>query len=129
MPRPLVAKGFQRVHRPEGAPQVARAEAQVLVEARPVLAVEVDVEELAVPQRLGQAVREVEPGHLLVPHLEVEPHPVGLVEGTDEGQRVPDRGQQDVPARLVGLGLDGEPQVVPVVADIPAERVEPLPGS
>src|SRR3954469_10950698 len=39
------ARAQQRVDRPEGAAQVARPEAQVLVEARPVLAVEVDVEE------------------------------------------------------------------------------------
>jgi hypothetical protein len=42
-----------------------------------VLAVEVDVEQLAVPQRLGDAVDEVEPGHLLVPDLGVEPDHLG----------------------------------------------------
>ena len=39
----------------------------------PALAVEVDVEELARPQRLRDAGGEVEPGHLLVPDLGVQP--------------------------------------------------------
>ncbi|HVD22149.1 MAG TPA: hypothetical protein VNC23_03570 [Lapillicoccus sp.] len=47
--------------------QVAGAEAEVLVEPRAVLAVEVDVEELVVPERLADPVGEVEAGHLLVP--------------------------------------------------------------
>ena len=47
------------------------AEHQVLVELGPVLAVQVDVEELALPQRLRDAVHEVEVGHLLVPDLGV----------------------------------------------------------
>ena len=72
---PAGAGAQQRVDGPERAAQVARAEAQVLVEARTVLAVEVDVEQLAVPQRLGDALREVQPGHLLVPDLGVEARP------------------------------------------------------
>ena len=80
VPRAGVAAGLQRVDGPERAAQVAGAEAQVLVEARAVLAVEVDVEQLAVPQRLRDAVREVQPGHLLVPDLGVEADPVGLVQ-------------------------------------------------
>jgi hypothetical protein len=33
-------------------------------------------------------------------------------------------GQQDVAARLVGLGLDGEPQVVALSSDVLREQVE-----
>ena len=106
----------QRVDGPERAAQVAGAEPQVLVVARPVLAVEVDVEELVVPERLRDAVREVQPGHLLVPDLGVEADHLGVLELADQGQRVADRGQQDVAARLVGLRLEGEPQVVALLA-------------
>src|SRR3712207_8165307 len=51
---------------------VAVGEHQVLVELGAVLAVEVDVEQLAVPQRLGDAVRVVQVRHLLVADLGVD---------------------------------------------------------
>ena len=63
---------LQQVHQEERVEQVAVTEDQVLVELGAVLTVQVDVEELAVPQRLGDAVRHVQPGHLLVPDLGVE---------------------------------------------------------
>jgi hypothetical protein len=85
------------------------AEDEVLVVLGPVLAVEVDVEQLAVPQRLGDPVHEVEPGHLLMPDLGVEPDHVGMGQRPDEGQGVADGGEQDVAAGLVGLGFDREP--------------------
>src|SRR4051812_22222169 len=56
----------------------------------------------------------------------VEADPVGFLELVDEGQRVADRGQQDVTARLVGLGLQCEPDVVALLADVAAEEVEAL---
>ena len=78
--RAVVAAGLERVHHPERAAHVARAEPQVLVVPRPVLPVQVDVEQLAVPQRLGDAVRVVQPGHLLVPDLGVHPDHVAVLE-------------------------------------------------
>ena len=57
---PCVTGGLQEVDEPEGGAQVAGAEAQVLVVLDAGLAVEVDVEELARPQGLGDAVREVQ---------------------------------------------------------------------
>src|SRR2546429_662535 len=81
--------------------QVTVAEHEVLVELRATLAVQVDVKELAGPQRLGDAVREVEVGHLLVPGLRVDPDDVAVLQLGDERERVPDRRQEDVPTRLV----------------------------
>ena len=78
VPRPVVggaaagAAVLQQVDEEERVEQVAVAEDQVLVVLDAALAVEVDVEQLAVPQRLGDAVHEVQPGHLLVPDLGVE---------------------------------------------------------
>ena len=106
---------LQQVDQDERVEQVAVAEDQVLVVLGAALAVEVDVEELAVPQRLRDAVREVEPGHLLVADLGVEADHVGVLERADERERVADGRQQDVAARLVGLGLDGEPDAVALV--------------
>ena len=121
VPRAVVGRGaartavLEQVDEEERAQQVAVAEHEVLVELRAVLAVEVDVEELALPQRLRDAVHEVEVGHLLVPDLGVHADHVGVLEGRDEGQRVPDRRQQDVAARLVRLGLEREAQAVAAV--------------
>jgi hypothetical protein len=56
------------------------AEHQVLVVLDAALAVEVDVEQLAVPEGLGDAVHEVQPGHLLVAHLGVEADHVGMLQ-------------------------------------------------
>ncbi len=120
----VVARRFQQVDQPEGLAQVARAEAQVLVVLDAGLAVEVDVEQLVVPQGLGDAVREVQSGHLLVADLRVEADPVGPVQLVDERQGVADGGQQDVAARLVGLGFDREAQVVALVLDVLAQQVE-----
>ncbi len=122
----VVPTGEQGVDHPERAPGVAGAEPQVLVVLRAVLAVEVDVEELAVPQRLRVPGRGAEPGHLLVPDLGVDADQLGPVQGLDERERVADGGQQDVAARLVGLRLDREPQVVAAVDDVLAEQVERL---
>ena len=117
---------LEDVDGPERTPQVARPEAQVLVEAGPVLPVEVDVEQLSVPHRLGDALREVQPGHLLVPDLGIEADPVGLLQVVDERDRMTDGGQQDVAPRLVRLGLQREPDVVALVADVAAEEVHRL---
>jgi hypothetical protein len=90
----VVAGGAARAGRPgERAQQVAVAEHEVLVELRAVLAVEVDVEELAVPQRLGDGVHEVEVRHLLVADLGVEPHHLVVLERRDERERVADVGR------------------------------------
>jgi hypothetical protein len=102
------------------------AEHQVLVELGAVLAVEVDVEELALPQRLADAGDHVEPGHLLVADLGVEADHVGLVQHADEGDGVADARQEDVAAGLVGLGLDGQPHAVPLVLHVLAEQVDAL---
>ena len=84
------------------------------------------MEQLAVPHRLGDRVRVVEAGHLLVADLGVDADDLGMLKLVDERQRVPDGGQQDVAARLVRLGLDREPQAVTVVEDVAAEDVERL---
>ena len=107
---PVVAAGLQGVDDPERAAGVAGPEPQVLVVAGAVLAVEVDVEQLAVPQCLADAVGVVQPGHLLVADLGVDADHLRVRQLGDERQRVPGGGQQDVAARLIRLGLDGEPQ-------------------
>src|SRR6266508_4043786 len=122
----LVAATLQQVDQEEGVLLVLRAEAQVLVVARPPLGVEVDVVELARPQRLRDPVVEVQPRHGLVADLRVEPDQLRVSEPVDERQTVADGRQEDVAARLVGLGLEGEAQLVALPQDVLAEEVDRL---
>jgi hypothetical protein len=90
--RAFVAAALQQVHQEEGVLLVLGPEAEVLVVADPALPVQVDVVQLAVPQRLRHPVVEVQPGHGLVADLRVEADQLRALQGVDEGQRVPDRG-------------------------------------
>src|SRR4051812_45505936 len=89
-----VAGALQEVDEPEGGPQVARAEAEVLVVLDAGLAVEVDVEELARPQGLRDAVREVQPGHLLMADLGVHAVQLGASRGSVDAQAWPTGGRR-----------------------------------
>ena len=124
MARPLVAAGLEDVHHPEGAAGIPRAEAKILVVAWTVLTVQVDVKQLAVPERLGNPVREVQACHLLVSDLGIETDHLRMFELVDEGQRVSDGGKEDVATRFVRLRLDSEPHVVALLDDVPREDVE-----
>lgn len=84
------------------------------------------MEELARPDRLGDAVGEVQSGHLLVADLGVHAVQFRALQTLDEGQGVADGREQDVATRLVRLGLDGEPEAVALVDDVLAEQVERL---
>jgi hypothetical protein len=122
----VIPAGLQGVDDPERAARVPGAEPQILVVARSVLPVQIDVEQFAVPHRLRDRVRVVQPGHLLVPDLGVHPDHVLVLQRADERQRVAERGQQDVAARLVRLGLDGEPDVISLLYDIRTKDVQPF---
>src|SRR5690606_35640159 len=115
---------LQQVDESEGVVQVAVAEDEVLVVLDAALAVEVDVEELAAVERLGDAGREVEAGHLLVPDLWVDADELWPLERVDERDRVADRRQQDVAAGLVRLRLDREADGVALVGLVVAEQVD-----
>ena len=123
MPRAVVAFGFEQPHQVEAAFQVFLAEAIVLVVAVHLLAVQVDVKELAGFERLRHLMREVQPGHGFMRVLRVDADHLGVIEGGDERQHVAGRGEVDVPARLVGFGFQGEFQVVAPVLDVLAQEV------
>ncbi len=124
--RSVVTAVLHDVDGPEGAAGIAGTESQVLVVARTVLPVEVDVEQLLVPQRLCESVGIVEAGHLLVPDLWVDAHHLRVLELVDEGQRMPDGRQENVAPGFVGLRLDGEAHGVSLVEHVLAEQVEGL---
>ena len=70
--RALVLVVGQQLGREERFLQVVAAEAQVLVEAQRLLAVEVDVEQLAGVEGLGELVIRIQAGHLDVGRLRVD---------------------------------------------------------
>ena len=82
---------LEQVDEGERVLQVAVAEHQVLVVLDAALAVEVDVEELALVQRLGDAGGEVQARHLLVADLGVDADELGALERVDEREGVAER--------------------------------------
>ena len=67
------------------------------------------MEELVVPEGLRHGLGEGEAAHRLMGELGVEPHHVGVLQRADEGEGVPDGGEEDVAPGLVGLGFEGDP--------------------
>jgi len=94
---------LQELDQVEGVAHALGAEAVVVELAGP-LGIQIDMEELPLPERLGHAVVEGEARHRLVGELGVETHHLGVLELRNEGEGVADGRQQDVAARLVGLG-------------------------
>ena len=84
------------------------------------------MEELALPHRLRDALVEAQARHRLVGDLGVEAHHLGVLERLDEGERMADGRQESVAAGLIGLGLDGEADVVALVLDVSGEEVQCL---
>jgi hypothetical protein len=70
---------LQEVDQEEGVNEVAVPEDQVLVELDAPLAVEVEVEQLARPQCLGDTRGVIEARHLLVAHLGVHAHNIAVL--------------------------------------------------
>ena len=70
------AAELEEIDEAECVDEVAVAEHEVLVVLDSALAVQVDVEEFALPQRLSDSGGEVQPGHLLMTDLGVQPDEV-----------------------------------------------------
>ena len=124
VPHALPPRVLEQLDDVEGVTDAFGAEPEVLVELADPLGVEVDVEELVVPEGLGHGVGERQPAHGLVGELGVESHHVGPLELADEGQGVADRGQEDVAAGFVRLGLEGDAQAEVPAADVLAAEVD-----
>src|SRR5918997_1825164 len=121
-----VAGALQQPHEQERLLEVFGAEAEVLVVAPDALRVEVDVKQLARPQRLADAVVKRQAGHRLVGDLRVDADHLRPRQRGDEVQGVTHGRQEDVAARLVGLGLQREAQVVALRDDVVGEDVDRL---
>ena len=96
---------------------------EVLVVPARDLIVQIDVKELARFPGLRDRVHEIEPGHLFVRDLRIHAHHVGILQRRNEPEIVAGRGHVDVAARLVGLGLEREPEAVLPIDGILAQIV------
>jgi hypothetical protein len=112
VPHPGPLRILEQLDEEEGGLRILAAETMILVVPAGLLRVEVDVEQLTRLERLGHAVREVEPRHRVVRDFGVEADHLRVVERVDEGERVTDRREEDVAARLVRLRLERELVVV-----------------
>ena len=72
---------LKQIDEEERVQQIAMAEHEILVVLDAALAIEVDVEKLAVPKRLSDAVHKVQPRHLLMADLRVHPDHVAMLKG------------------------------------------------
>ena len=66
--------------------EIIGPECKVLIETQGFLAVEVDIEEFAGTECLGELVVGIEPGHLDMGSLWVDPDQFGMLKGLNEGQ-------------------------------------------
>jgi len=117
---------FQEPDQEERLLEHLRAEAEVLVVAPEKLVVEVNVEQLARVPRLGDGVHEVEAGHVLVRHFRIDADHFRVIKRGDEAEHGPGRRQVEIAARLVGLGFQGELEVVALAERVVAHEVERL---
>ena len=102
--RPRVARPLEQADEVEGLLEVLGAEAVVLVEAADPLPVEVDVEELARPQRLPDAVQERQSRHRLVGDLGVDADRSGRSSMVMKCSACPTVGRKMSPRGSLGLG-------------------------
>src|SRR5450755_2278084 len=120
----IVASVLQQPDQEEQVLNVLAAEAQILVETRPLLIVEINVEEFACFERLGHAMHKVEARHILVRDLGIESDHVGMIERVDEGEHVPDGWKIGIGARLVRLGFQGETEFVAPINSVLTQEID-----
>ena len=84
------------------------------------------MEEFAGVPGLGDRVGEVQACHVFVRDLGVDADHLGVFERLDEGKHRAGGGEEDVAARLVGLGLERELDLVPLVLHVAAQEIHRL---
>ena len=87
-----------------------RTKAEVLIKAADVLVVEVNMEKFTGIPGLRHGVHKVQAGHHIMRHFRVNAHHFRVIEGGDKAKHGACRGQINVTAWFIGLGLDREPQ-------------------
>jgi hypothetical protein len=112
-----VAAQFQHADLVEGDAQVGRAEGFVLVILQAVLVVEMDRPELAGGEGKGHFVGGIEAGEDGVGGFDQAADAVGVAAAVGHGDGVANGGEVGVVHRLVGLGLDGDLDVLVVIQD------------
>src|SRR5713226_10344162 len=105
MTGPFIPGVFQQFDQEEEILDRLRTEAQVLIEARTFLIVEIDMKELASFDCLSNHVIEIETGHLLMPDFRIDANHVRMIERRDKAERGARRRQINITARFIRLGF------------------------
>ena len=99
-------------------------EDEILIVFRTMLTVEINVEQLALPESLRNSMNKVESSHLLVTNLWVNSDHLWVIQGVDEGERVADCWKEDISTRLIWLRFDSKLNVVALIFYITTQDIE-----
>ncbi len=67
---------------------------------------------------------KVESRHLFVSNLGIEPNHIGMIEGVDKGQHMPDGGKIRIGAWFIGFWLQRETQLVALLNHVLTQEVD-----
>jgi hypothetical protein len=76
------------------------------------------MEELALEERLCDAMNKVQTGHLLMPYFRVKADHLGVSKSLNKSECVPNRWKINITTRFIWLRFDGKLEVVPLIDHI-----------
>ena len=100
------------------------SEYEILIVLWTVLTIEVDMEQLSLPQCLSNSMDEVEASHLFVTNFRVQANEFWTVECVNECHCVTNCWQEDISTRFIWLWFNCKLNVVSIVYNEIAENVE-----
>src|SRR5260370_25522202 len=115
---------LQYLHQEEHRLDTFTAKTQILVIARSLLIVEVNIEEFTSFQSLSYTMHKVESRHLFVSNLWIETNHLGMIEGVDKGQHMPNGGKIGIGAGFIGFWLQCEMQLVALLHHVLTQEVD-----
>src|SRR6266550_1652062 len=115
---------LKELHQEEHRLDTLAAKTQILIIARSLLIVEVNIEEFASFQCLSYAMHKVESRHMFMSNLWIETNHIGMIEGVDKGQHVPNGGKIRIGTWFIGFWLQRETQLVALVHHILTQEVD-----
>src|SRR5437660_3655215 len=115
---------LKELHQEEHRLDTLAAKTQILVIARSLLIVEVNIEELASFQCLSYTMDKVESRHMFVSNLWIETNHLRMIEGVDKGQHMPNGGKIRIGAWFIGFWLQCKTQLVALLNHIVTQEVD-----
>src|SRR5258705_5054138 len=122
----FIARLLQQLHKKEEGFDRLGDEPEVLIEARPLLIVQIDVKQLACLNRLCDNVIKIESGHLLVTDFGIYAYHFSVIQGSDKTEHRARCRQVDITARLIGFCFECKLVVITLIERVLAKEVECL---